>query len=58
MKKPQMRLLQRIANATYLYETACRCLWENPADMEAADTAQKWDMEVFLLREEYDAIYC
>jgi len=58
MKKDQLRLLQRIANATYHYETACSSLWENPADMEAADKAQVWDMEAFLLRQKYDAIYC
>jgi len=58
MKKDQLRLLQRIANATYHYETACSSLWENPADMEAADKAQNYDMVVFMLRQQYEETYC
>ena len=51
MKKEHLRLLERIKNATRLYEEACIALWINPADEEAADKAKSWDWELFLLRE-------
>lgn len=51
MKKEQLRLLERIKDATCLYEEACAALWVNPADIEAADKAQSWDWELFLLKE-------
>lgn len=53
MSNQQRTLLQRIESATKFYEDACRALWVNPADSSAADEAQRWDAEVFFLREEY-----
>ena len=58
MKKGQLRLLQRVNNALFLYKEACEAMWENPTDTQAAEDAQKYDMNAFLLKEEYEAHYC